>query len=497
MQTLVMDRTRQKSLKSWVDGEYVKPSAGGESFENINPATGEVSSQIVVADQDVVDRAVTAAKRALVGDWGKTSAAQRAEALYRVASEIERRFDEFLAAEIADTGKPISLASHIDIPRGAANFRVFADIIRSASSETFQMKSSDGTDVLNYSIRKPKGVVAVICPWNLPLLLMTWKVAPALACGNTVVVKPSEETPSTATLLGEVMRDAGIPDGVFNVVNGFGAQSTGEFLTSHPDVDAITFTGETGTGEAIMRAASIGTRDISLELGGKNPGIIFADADLGVAIDTAARSVFANCGQVCLNTERLYVERPIFDEFVAGLKSKAESLIRGDPWAETTNMGPLISAEHREKVLSYYRQAKADGAQTITGGDAAEVNNGFENGFWVQPTLWTGLPESAKNVREEIFGPCAHIQPFDDQDEVIALANDTEYGLASMLWTSDLTRAHTVAGQLDVGLCWVNSWFLRDLRTPFGGAKRSGIGREGGLHSLEFYSELSNVCIPH
>lgn len=497
MQPLVMERSRQKSIKSWVDGAYIETGVETESFDNVDPATGAVSAEVAIAGKDTVDRAVIAAKRALTDDWGKTSAAQRAEALYKVASEIERRFNEFLAAEIADTGKPVSLASHIDIPRGAANFRVFADIIRSASSETFQMKTADGTDVLNYSIRKPKGVVAVICPWNLPLLLMTWKVAPALACGNTVVVKPSEETPSTATLLGEVMRDAGIPDGVFNVVNGFGAVSTGEFLTSHPDVDAITFTGETQTGEAIMRAASIGTRDISLELGGKNPGIIFADTDLNAAIDTAARSVFANCGQVCLNTERLYVERPIFDEFVTGLKAKAEALVRGDPWADSTNMGPLISAEHREKVLSYYRQAEMDGAELITGGKASEMSGEFEGGFWVQPTLWTGLPETARNVREEIFGPCAHIQPFDDQDEAIALANDTEYGLASMVWTSDLTRAHQVAGQLDVGLCWVNSWFLRDLRTPFGGAKRSGIGREGGLHSLEFYSELSNVCIPH
>lgn len=495
MTTLARAQASVREISCYVKGEHWKSHHDLKKYELRYPATGEVSAIVHEASPEVVDAAVCAAKGALKGEWANTDAAQRADILYKVAAGIEARFDEFLAAEIRDTGKPISLASHIDIPRGAANFRVFADIIRSASSESFQMKTPAGDDVLNYSIRLPKGVVAVVCPWNLPLLLMTWKVAPALACGNTVIVKPSELTPSTATLLGEVMKDAGVPDGVYNVVHGFGPGSAGEELTKHPDVDAITFTGETGTGEAIMRVAAKGVRDVSFELGGKNPGIVFADADLDKAIDAAARSVFVNCGQVCLQTERIYVERPIFDEFVERLKARAEKLIPGDPLDHSTTIGPLVSQGHREKVLSYYSKAKEAGANLITGGGVFEMSGEMSGGNWIQPTLWTGLPETAAAVTDEIFGPCAHIAPFDTEEEAIALANDSIYGLASMVWTENISRAHRVAGKVDSGICWVNSWFLRDLRTPFGGAKSSGIGREGGVHSLEFYSELRNVCI--
>jgi aminomuconate-semialdehyde/2-hydroxymuconate-6-semialdehyde dehydrogenase len=483
-----------RRVANFINGQYHPAAPGGKTFELRYPATGEVNAIVEEADADAVDAVVAAARSAAKGPWSKMDANGRAEVLYKIAAGIEARFDEFLAAEIADTGKPVSLASHIDIPRGAANFRVFADIVRSASTETFQSVSPKG-EVLNYALRKPKGVIAVVCPWNLPLLLMTWKVAPALACGNTVVVKPSEETPSTATLLGEVMRDAGVPDGVYNVVHGFGGNSTGELLTKHAGIDAITFTGETKTGENIMRAAATGVRDVSLELGGKNPGVIFADCKVEDAVDAAVRSVFVNCGQVCLQTERLYVQRPIFDQFVSALKTRAEGLVAGDPWEKSTTMGPMISHKQRDKVLSYYQAAKSQGAETVTGGSVIDMPGKFSGGAWVQPTLWTGLPETSSIVREEIFGPCAHIAPFDDEDEAIALANSTPYGLASMVWTENLRRAHHVAGQIDSGICWVNSWFLRDLRTPFGGAKASGIGREGGLHSLEFYSELSNVCI--
>lgn len=483
-----------RRVANFIDGKYRESGPGAKTFELIYPATGRTNAIVEEADSDAVDAAVTAARRAARGPWPKMDANTRAELLYKVAAGIEARFDEFLAAEIADTGKPVSLASHIDIPRGAANFRVFADIIRSASTEAFQSISPKG-DVLNYALRKPKGVVAVICPWNLPLLLMTWKVAPALACGNAVVVKPSEETPSTATLLGEVMRDAGVPDGVYNVVHGFGGGSAGELLTQHPGVDAITFTGETTTGEQIMRAAAKGVRDVSLELGGKNPGVIFADCKFEDAVDAAMRSVFVNCGQVCLQTERLYVERPIFDRFVETMQSRAAGLVAGDPWDKATSLGPMISHKQRDKVLSYYAAAKAQGAAVVTGGNALEMPGEFSGGSWVQPTIWTGLPETSSVVREEIFGPCAHIAPFDDADEAIALANATPYGLASMVWTENLGRAHHMAAEIESGICWVNSWFLRDLRTPFGGSKSSGIGREGGLHSLEFYSELCNVCI--
>ena len=324
---------------------------------------------------------------------------------------------------------------------------------------------------------------------------MTWKVGPALACGNTVVVKPSEETPLTATLLGEVMNEAGVPKGVYNVVHGFGPNSAGEFLTQHPLVSGITFTGETRTGEAIMRQAALGIRQVSFELGGKNPALVFADADLDKAIEGTMRSCFANCGQVCLGTERVYVERPIFDAFVARLKAGAEGLKFGRPEDPSTTLGPLVSKEHREKVLSYYKKAAQEGATIVTGGGVPDMPGELANGAWIEPTIWTGLPDDSPIVNEEIFGPCCHIRPFDTEEEAVRLANATPYGLAASVWTENLSRAHRVAAQMDVGLCWVNSWFLRDLRTAFGGAKQSGIGREGGLHSLEFYTELTNVCV--
>lgn len=335
----------------------------------------------------------------------------------------------------------------------------------------------------------------MISPWNAPFLLMTWKVGPALACGNTVVLKPSEETPFTANLLGEVMNKVGIPAGVYNVVNGFGPDAAGEFVTTHPGVDAITFTGETRTGTAIMKAAAEGTRDVSFEMGGKNAGIVFADADFDDAVNGIFRSAFLNTGQVCLGTERVYVERPIFDRFVAALKEKAEGVKFGRPQEKTSNYGPLISREHQNKVLSYYARAAEEGATVVTGGGIPDMDGELAEGNWVQPTIWTGLPETAAVVKEEIFGPCCHIRPFDTEDEVVALANDTDYGLATTIWTTNLTRAHRMAARVDVGITWVNAWFLRDLRTPFGGSKQSGIGREGGVHSLEFYTEMRNVCI--
>ena len=357
------------------------------------------------------------------------------------------------------------------------------------------METPDGAGALNYGVRVPKGVIAVICPWNLPLLLMTWKVGPALACGNTVVVKPSEETPATATLLGEVMNEVGMPPGVYNVVNGFGGDSTGEFLTRHPQVDAITFTGETITGTAIMKNAAVGIRDVSFELGGKNAGVVFADADFDAALDGIARATFANCGQVCLGTERVYVERPIFERFVEALAVRAKGLKFGIPQDAATGLGPMVSAQQRNKVLGYYERARQLGATVVTGGGIPDMPGELAGGYWIEPTLWTGLAENSPIIREEIFGPCAHLRPFDDEDEVIALANDTDYGLCTTVWTQAAARAHRVAEKIDVGITWVNCWFLRDLRTSFGGAKHSGIGREGGVHSLEFYTELRNVCL--
>lgn len=483
-----------KEVKHYINGQYVG-SASGRMFDNINPATGEVISRVHEAGEAEVDAAVQAARAALKGPWSKMTLDERSKILHAVADGINARFDEFLEAECADTGKPKSLASHIDIPRGAANFKVFADMVKNVATEAFEMATPDGTGALNYAVRRPKGVIGVISPWNLPLLLMTWKVGPALACGNTVVVKPSEETPTTTALLGEVMKEAGVPDGVFNVVQGYGGDSAGAFLTAHPDVDGYTFTGETRTGELIMQNAAKGVRDISLELGGKNAGIVFADCDMDKAIEGTMRSAFANCGQVCLGTERVYVERSIFDEFVSRLKTEAEKLVIGPPDDATANLGPLISQKQRDKVLSYYQQAVNDGATVVTGGGIPDMPDALKNGSWIQPTIWTGLSDDSPVINEEIFGPCCHIQPFDSEEEAIEQANRLPYGLASAIWTENLSRAARVAGQVEAGIVWVNSWFLRDLRTAFGGSKQSGIGREGGEHSLEFYTELKNICL--
>jgi len=484
----------RRDAAHFINGAFTAGSTN-RGWDNHCPVDNSVIGFVPEGGKVEIDQAVSAARAALEGSWGRMSVVERTDLLGAVADEITRRFDEFLEAESLDTGKPMSLASHIDIPRGAANFKMFTDIAKTISTECFQTPTVDGTGAINYGVRRPKGVIAVISPWNLPLLLMTWKVGPALALGNTVVVKPSEETPLTATLLGEVMNKVGIPKGVYNVVHGFGPNSAGEFLTQHPDVNGITFTGETRTGEAIMRQAALGLRQVSFELGGKNPAIVFADADLDKAIEGTTRSVFSNTGQVCLGTERIYVQRPIFDEFVCRLKQAAETLRLGRPEDPNTNLGPLVSLEHREKVLSFYRKAVEEGATVVTGGSIPEMPEDLAAGAWVQPTIWTGLPDHAAAVNEEIFGPCCHIRPFDTEEEAINLANSTRYGLAAAIWTESLSRAHRVASRMEVGICWVNSWFLRDLRTAFGGSKTSGIGREGGVHSLEFYTELSNVCI--
>lgn len=479
---------------NFINGEH-RPGSTGKTFRNTSPVDGRLILTVHEAGEADVNDAVKAAQAALKGPWGTMPLAERVRLVGAIADGIQQRFDQFLEAEVADTGKPVSLAAHIDIPRGAANFQVFADIVANHHDDCFHMATPDGTGALNYTVARPKGVIGVICPWNLPLLLMTWKVGPALACGNTVVVKPSEETPSTAAMLGEVMNEVGVPPGVYNVIHGFGPGSAGEYLTRHPDVDAITFTGETVTGEAIMQCAAIGVRGVSFELGGKNPAIVFADCDIDKTVEGTMRSVFANCGQVCLGTERVYVERPIFDEFVKRLKVEAERLVFGRPDEKSTTIGPLISREHQQKVLGYYQKAAAEGATIVTGGGVPDMPGNLADGAWIEPTIWTGLPDSSAIMTEEIFGPCCHISPFEDEDEVIARANDTPYGLACSIWTENLSRAHRVAPQIEVGICWVNSWFLRDLRTPFGGAKQSGIGREGGTYSMEFYTELSNVCV--
>ena len=481
-----------ESILNYIDGQFVR---GKREFADVNPADGSIIAQVTEADQGLVDHAVRAARKALRGEWGRLTIHERAARMHKVADAIEARFDCFVAAEVADTGKPVALASRLDVPRAAANFRVFADLIKTAAMEAFQTETPDSKSAVNYAVRKPLGVVGIITPWNLPLLLLTWKTAPALACGNTVVVKPSEETPATATLLAEVMKDAGIPDGVYNVVHGFGSESAGEFLTQHNDVNAITFTGESQTGAAIMKTVASSVKPVSFELGGKNAAIVFADCDFAEAVNGISEAVFLNTGQVCLCAERVYVERAIYQQFVDALKHKAETLRVGSPLENATEIGPLISAQHRDKVLSYYRLAREEGATIVTGGGIPEFGSALDGGFYVQPTIYTGLQESARCVKEEIFGPVCHAAPFDTEEEAIKMANDTKYGLAASIWTTNLKRGHRVAQQMNVGITWVNCWFLRDLRTPFGGVGLSGIGREGGMHSLNFYSELNNICI--
>jgi aminomuconate-semialdehyde/2-hydroxymuconate-6-semialdehyde dehydrogenase len=481
-----------RQIRNVVAGQQVE--VDGPCWDKLSPVDGSVLAQVHEADATLVDRAVAAARAALDG-WSGVAVNARTALLRRVADRIEDRFEEFVRAESADTGKPYRQARELDVARAVANFRSFADTVAAAGQPSFLTDLAGGRHALNYAVRKPLGVVAVIVPWNLPLLLLTWKVAPALACGNTVVVKPSEETPSTATLLAEVLDEAGLPAGVYNVVHGFGPNSAGQFLVEHPGIDGVTFTGSSATGSAIMRAVAPRVRPVSFELGGKNAAVVFADADLDATLDGLTRSVFANTGQVCLCTERVYVERPVFDDVVAGLAERARALHLGRPDEEDTTTGPLISQEHREKVLSYYRLAEEAGAKTVVGGGVPSLGAGLDGGAWIEPTLWTGLTNADRAMREEIFGPVAALVPFDTEEEAIALANDTEFGLAASVWTTNLSRGHRVAQRMNVGMAWVNTWFLRDLRSPFGGVGLSGIGREGGEHSLDFYTEPTNVCI--
>ncbi|WP_329026416.1 2-hydroxymuconic semialdehyde dehydrogenase [Streptomyces sp. NBC_00690] len=473
----------------YVGGAFLPNDPATTTFPLVDPVDGSTVGQVPEAARETVDAAVRAAREALDGAWGATSPEERSAALHRIADEIQARFDAFVDAEVSDTGKPRELAATVDIPRAIGNFRAYADLLYGRPEQSYSTSVpgwSGSGQALNYTVRRPLGVVAVISPWNLPLLLLTWKVAPALAAGNTVVAKPSEETPSTATLLAEAIDAAGLPAGAFNLVHGHGTNAAGAFLTSHPDVDAIAFTGESATGSAIMREAANHLTPVSFELGGKNAAVIFADADLEAAVEGTVRSAFTHSGQICLCTERVYVERSRYEEFVSLLGARAREL---------TDYGPMISAAHRDKVLSYYRLAVEEGATVVAGGKAPHFGDRRDEGFYVEPTVLTGLPQHARTVQEEVFGPVCHIAPFDTEEEAVRLANDSRYGLAATVWTRDLSRAHRVAPRIDAGIVWVNCWNLRDLRTPFGGVKDSGIGREGGTYSLDFFSEPVNVCI--
>jgi len=484
--------TVAQRIQHYIGGRFVDSA---KQFANVNPVDGSVVSQVCEASAGEVDQAVRAAQAALQGEWGRCSPAQRADWLEKLAAGIEQRFEEFVRAEVLDTGRTVRQARTLDVPRAIANFRFFANLVRQAHTECFETVAADGSRALNYTVRKPLGVVVAISPWNLPILLFSWKVAPALALGNAVVSKPSEETPSSAFLLAQVAHDAGFPAGAFNVLQGFGGDSAGQAMISHPDIDAVTFTGASATGARIMKTVADGVKDVSFELGGKNAAIVFEDADFEAAVDGVVKSTFTNSGQVCLCSERVLVQRSIFDRFVAALKERTEALVLGRPDDPAADIGPMISRKHQAKVVSYFELARREGATVVTGGEVPVFGDDRDQGFWVRPTIWTGLPDDARCLREEIFGPVCHVAPFDTEEEAVARANDSDYGLATAIWTENLSRAHRVSPRMRSGLVWVNTWYLRDLRTPFGGVRRSGIGREGGRNSLDFYSEVTNICI--
>ena len=473
--------------RHFINGEYVD-SSNHKTFENINPATEKVMGKVAEGGEEEVDLAVQSARKALKGPWKDLTSKERSSILRRIGDLILERKEELAILESLDTGKPYEMALEVDITRAAYNFHFFADYLTSLGTESYQQDNQ----AIHYSIRRPVGVVGMINPWNLPMLLLTWKMAPCLAAGNTAVIKPAEWTPMTATVLAEICKEAGVPDGVVNIVHGFGPDSAGSAITKHPQVDAVTFTGETKTGTAIMQAAAPTLKKLSYELGGKNPNIIFADSDIDEVIETTLKSSFMNQGEVCLCGSRIYVERPIYEAFLDKFVSRTKELKVGDPFKTGTNVGAVISKEHYDRVTRYIEIAKEEGGTIVAGGGRPDHE---EKGFFIEPTIVTGLNRNSRCVREEIFGPMVTVLPFDTEEDVIEQANDTHYGLGATIWTNDLRRAHRVASQIEAGIIWVNTWYLRDLRTPFGGLKQSGIGREGGMHSFEFYSELSNVTI--
>lgn len=475
-------------LSNYIGGSFVDPSSG-TYLDDYAPATAEVIARVPCSGEDDVEAAVRAARDAFVGGWGERSVAERADALDAIADGIEARLDELVELESLDTGKPVSLARAVDIPRAVSNFRFFAGAARHQETGCHPM---DGA--LNYTLRKPLGVAALITPWNLPLYLLSWKVAPALAMGNTVVAKPSEVTPMTASALAEIIHGVGLPDGVFNLVHGHGTEA-GQALVSHDDVSLVSFTGGTATGSRVAAAAAPSFKKLSLELGGKNPTVVFADCDLDATVAGVVRASFANQGQVCLCGERLLVERPILEEFTQRFAEAVRELAIGDPMDPSTAFGSLTSQAHRDKVASYVELARQDGGTILCGGQVPQLPPPWDKGAFYEPTVISGLASDSRTAREEIFGPVVTIHPFDGDDEAVGLANEVEYGLCASIWTADLARAHRVSAALETGMVWVNTWLLRDLRVPFGGSKKSGVGREGGRHSLEFFSESRNVCI--
>ena len=478
------------NIKNYINGDFSLPIANGW-IDNYNPSNGEVYGQIPNSSKEDVEQAYEAAQSAFLS-WSQTTLEERSRILIKISELLEANLDHFAKAESKDNGKPVSLAKMVDIPRAASNFRFFGNAITQFASESHE---SVGQNAVNYTLRQPIGVVGCISPWNLPLYLFTWKIAPAIATGNCVVAKPSEVTPMTAYLLGEICNEAGLPKGVLNIVHGLGT-TTGQAIVEHPNIKAISFTGGTATGAHIAKVAAPMFKKLSLELGGKNPNIIFADCDYDDMLTTTVRSSFANQGQICLCGSRIFVEETIYEKFKADFVEKVKSLKVGHPSEKDTNIGALVSKPHLEKVKSYIEIAKEEGATILCGGNEVTVE-GYENGYYLQPTVIEVKTDDCRVNQEEIFGPVVTIMPFKTEEDVLEMANKVKYGLSATLWTNNLKRTMQMSNQLQAGIVWANTWMMRDLRTPFGGVKASGVGREGGFEALRFFTEAKNVCIKY
>jgi aminomuconate-semialdehyde/2-hydroxymuconate-6-semialdehyde dehydrogenase len=479
-----------EKLQNFINGTYVPPK-NGQYIDNYEPATGQVYALIPDSDEEDVLDAVDAAEKAFP-IWSKMSIEERSKILVRLSEGIEKNMDEFVQAESRDNGKPVSLAAHVDIPRAVSNFHFFATAITHFASESHLMEGVG----INFTTRKPIGIVGCISPWNLPLYLFSWKIAPALAAGNCVIAKPSEITPYTAYLLGKIAQEAGMPAGVLNILHGTGPK-VGDAIVKHPKIKAISFTGGTKTGEYIARTAGPMFKKLSLELGGKNPNIIFADCDFDDMLSTTIRSSFANQGQICLCGSRIFVERPIYEKFKEAFVAKVSRSKVSFPTDPEAKLGAIVSESHMEKILSYIELAKQEGGTILTGGKRVHLAAPYDQGYYIEPTIIEGLSYDCRTNQEEIFGPVVTITPFDTEEEALMMANSTEYGLAGTIWTSNLNRAHRVADELQSGIVWVNAWLVRDLRTPFGGVKASGVGREGGWEALRFFTEAKNIFIKY
>ncbi len=482
--------SQMQKILNYINGEYVEPLSK-KWLDNYNPSNGEVYSQIANSNAEDIESAYQAAKAAFP-KWSNTTIDERSRILLKIADLIDEKLVELAEAEAKDNGKPLSLALAVDIPRASANFRFFGNAITQFASEAHE---SVGLNTINFTLRQPIGVVGCISPWNLPLYLFSWKIAPAIAAGNTVVAKPSEITPLTAFLLGEICTEAGLPKGVLNIVHGTGP-SAGQAIVEHKNIKAISFTGGTKTGEHIARTAAPMFKKLSLELGGKNPNLIFADCDYEKMLEVTVRSSFANQGQICLCGSRIFVEKPIYEKFKKDFVEKVKQLKIGNPFDAETNMGALVSKPHLEKVESYIKLAEKEGGKILYGGNKVTVK-GFENGYYLEPTIIEVFDDQCRVNQEEIFGPVVTIMPFETEEEALQMANSVKYGLSSTLWTSDLNRTMRISKEIEAGIVWVNTWLNRDLRTPFGGMKDSGVGREGGFEALRFFTETKNVCIKY